>query len=316
QGELEHRRVKRFYARTNKNRAVRQMTLLERRETSLLRIATRARLNARLFGKTTATPVFQGHTRKFVKTKTYVPFNESEALPYTTPEQHHHISGSHNFSWHLPSWLSKNRDDPAVENFLPKLQEHLLSRLSHPDWTGDGNEFTAGDRYQLSLKNQRIYRHKILRINYTSYDVRRGQDCLNPRTHSDVMTLAPEGDTTHPFSYAQIVGIFHADVVNTARGADPKPQSMEFLWVRRYRIDSTWRAGFKKKRLFRLEFLPDTDSNAFGFLNPDEVIRGAHIIPAFAWGKTKELLAHGSVGRLPRNDLTDEEDWQYYYVNL
>ncbi|KAJ6488839.1 hypothetical protein C8R45DRAFT_1143036, partial [Mycena sanguinolenta] len=161
-----------------------------------------------------------------------------------------------------------------------------------------------------------MYRHKILRINFTSYDVRRGQDCLNPRTHSDVMTLAPEGDTTHPFSYAQIIGIFHADVVNTARGAEPKPQSMEFLWVRRYRLDSTWRAGFKKKRLFRLEFLPDTDPNAFGFLNPDEVIRGAHLIPAFAWGKTTDLLAAASVGRLPRSGLSNDEDWRYYYVNF
>ncbi|KAJ7742183.1 hypothetical protein DFH07DRAFT_964704 [Mycena maculata] len=40
-GELEHRRVKRFYARTNKNRAVRQMTQLERRESALRRIHTR-----------------------------------------------------------------------------------------------------------------------------------------------------------------------------------------------------------------------------------------------------------------------------------
>ncbi|KAJ6486358.1 hypothetical protein C8R47DRAFT_979573 [Mycena vitilis] len=39
QGELEHRRVKRFYARTNKNSAVRQMTVLEHREQVLLRIA-------------------------------------------------------------------------------------------------------------------------------------------------------------------------------------------------------------------------------------------------------------------------------------
>ena len=34
-GELEHRRVKRFYARTNKNNAVHQMTRLERREQAL-----------------------------------------------------------------------------------------------------------------------------------------------------------------------------------------------------------------------------------------------------------------------------------------
>jgi hypothetical protein len=37
-GELEHRRVKKFYARTNKNDAIRQMTRLERREDALRRI--------------------------------------------------------------------------------------------------------------------------------------------------------------------------------------------------------------------------------------------------------------------------------------
>ena len=37
-GELEHRRVKKFYARTNKNVAVRQMTQIERRENALRRI--------------------------------------------------------------------------------------------------------------------------------------------------------------------------------------------------------------------------------------------------------------------------------------
>jgi hypothetical protein len=91
---------------------------------------------------------------------------------------------------------------------------------------------------------------------------------------------------------------------------------MEFLWVRRYRIDKSWRAGLKRKRLHRLEFLPDSDPNAFGFLDPDEVIRGAHIIPAFACGTTTDLLAPGSVGRLPRDGLDEDEDWSKYYVNL
>lgn len=112
---MEHRRVKRFYARTNKNRAVRQITLLERRETALLRMAARARSKASHLGKTTATPVPQGHKRKLKKAQTYVPFAESEALPYTTPEQHHHISPSRNTSLHLSSWLHENRDDPATK---------------------------------------------------------------------------------------------------------------------------------------------------------------------------------------------------------
>ncbi|KAJ7777634.1 hypothetical protein DFH07DRAFT_976756 [Mycena maculata] len=315
-GELEHRRVKRFYARTNKNLAVRQMTLLERRETSLLRMARRARISAQRLGGTTPTPVPQGHKQKLKKASTYVPFSESEALPYTTPEQHHHISPSRNTSLHLSSWLSTNRDDPATTDFLPKLQEHLLGRLTHPEWSGDGNEFTAAERFRLSLKNHRMYVHKILRVNYTTYDVRRGQDCLNPRTHSDIMYLAPEEDASHPYSYAQVIGVFHVDIVNTAPGANPVPQLMEFLWVRRYRLDPTWRAGFKRKHLYRLEFLPDSDPDAFGFLNPDEVIRGAHIIPAFAYGTTEDVLDSSSIGRLPRDGLTEDEDWRYYHVNF
>ncbi|KAF8214953.1 hypothetical protein K438DRAFT_2008466 [Mycena galopus ATCC 62051] len=219
-------------------------------------------------------------------------------------------------SWVWEAVCTTVKDDPATKDFLPKLQEHLLSRLGHPEWSGDGNEFTPAQRYQLQLKNSCMYVHKLLRLNYTTYDVQLRQDCLNPRTHSDVMCLSPEDDDTHPFSYAQIIGIFHADVVNTAPGSDPSPKSMEFLWVRRYKLDTTWRAGFKCKCLHRVAFLPASDPQAFGFLNPDEIIRGSHLVPAFAHGRTEELLAHDSIGRLPRDGLTKLQDWQYYYVNF
>lgn len=116
--------MKRFYARTNKNRAVRQMTLLERRETALMQIAARAQKNARaVLGKTTATPVAQGHKRKLQKNKMYVPFHEDEALPYTAPDQHHHISQSHNFSFHISSWLGQNLDDPATSVSAQQLKD-------------------------------------------------------------------------------------------------------------------------------------------------------------------------------------------------
>ncbi|KAJ7118066.1 hypothetical protein C8R44DRAFT_532146, partial [Mycena epipterygia] len=110
-GELEHRRVKRFYARTNKNTAVRQMTVLERREQKLLRIARKI---AQIVPPT-AQPAPQKGKRKAKKLKPYVDFVDAESLPYTAPEQHHHISNSRNFHANIPHFLHENEGDPAVQ---------------------------------------------------------------------------------------------------------------------------------------------------------------------------------------------------------
>ncbi|KAG6840446.1 hypothetical protein H0H93_004646, partial [Arthromyces matolae] len=65
-----------------------------------------------------------------------------------------------------------------------------------------------------------------------------------------------------------------------------------------------------RKRLPRLRFLSNGDPEAYGFLNPDEVIRGSHIIPAFHYGSTGEQVASIARGE-------DElDDWCYYYVNM
>ncbi|KAF8074854.1 hypothetical protein FPV67DRAFT_601603 [Lyophyllum atratum] len=295
-GELEHRRVKKFYARTNKNQAVRQMTKLERRERALRKHCRAREVPEKGKKGKTANP--------------RIAFTETEVLPLTPPEVHHHISSSRNFHLDIPTWLAANAGDPAIQDFLPKLKDHLLARLSHPDWTGDGNEFTPEEHFNLLIRNDRLYIHKVLRVNYTSYDVRRGQDSMNPRTRADIMTLSHEDDTEHPFAYARIIGIFHADVVRNVPGASAIPVSIEFLFVRWYRRDTSYRAGFKRKRLHRLEFMPDSDPDAYGFLNPDEVIRGAHIIPAFYYGATETFSP--SIAR-----ADDEfDDWVYYYVDM
>lgn len=181
----------------------------------------------------------------------------------------------------------------------------------HPDWSGDGNEFTAAERSKLLILHNKFYRHKVMRVNYTTYDVRQGQDSLNPRTHSDIMILARDGDSAHPFDYARIVGIFHVDIVHNVPGASATPVSKEVLWVRWFRHDSRYQAGFKRKRLHRVRFVSATDPNAFGFLNPDEVIRGAHLIPSFYYGGTEELLKSPSIARPGEVD-----DWRYFYVNM
>lgn len=190
------------------------------------------------------------------------------------------------------------------------MKDHLLGRILHPGWTADTYEFSPEEHRTLLIQNDRLYIHKVLRVNFTSYDMRRSQDSMNPRNRADIMTLSHEDDTQHPFAYARILGIFHADVVRNVPDASTIPKSIDFLWVRWYEIDMTYQAGFKRKRLFRLKFMPDDDLNAYGFLNPDEVIRGAHIIPAFHHGSTD-----GFAPSLARN-VDELDDWVYYYVNL
>ena len=50
-------------------------------------------------------------------------------------------------------------------------------------------------------------------MNYTTYDVRRDRDTVNPNTHPYVMLQSPEvGTSAHPYWYAQVLGIFHTNV--------------------------------------------------------------------------------------------------------
>jgi hypothetical protein len=74
QGELEHRRVKRLYARTNKFNYVPQITIHERRE----RLARKGQDRAR-----------------------------ADKLPYTNPEAHYHISSSEKAFINVPVLLSE-----------------------------------------------------------------------------------------------------------------------------------------------------------------------------------------------------------------
>ncbi|KAG5638429.1 hypothetical protein H0H81_012646 [Sphagnurus paluster] len=311
-GELEHRMVKRFYARTNKNQAVVQMTRLERRNQALLR-QTRALAKQQATSTHTSTNSTSTTPKRRPKPRGLtVTFQESEPLPATPPEYHHHISSSRNFPMHLQKFILDHKDDPAVTGFYSKLQDHILGRLLHPDWSGGPDEFSTTDRAQVIFFNNRFYRHKVMRVNYTGYDVRRGQDSINSRNHADIMTLAAEEDLDHPFRYAQVIGIFHVDVILNAPGQSQTPVSKEVLWVRWFKYDKSYRAGFQQRRLHCIHFTPSEEPDAFGFLDPDEVIRGAHLIPAFQHGATAEWLTGSSIAR----EDGEEDDWKYFFVNI
>ena len=66
----------------------------------------------------------------------------------------------------------------------------------------------------IVFKYNHIYRHNIMRINYTTYDVRRAQDTINTNTSKrDILVLSCESDSDSatPFLYARVLGIFHVN---------------------------------------------------------------------------------------------------------
>ncbi|KIM57115.1 hypothetical protein SCLCIDRAFT_66817, partial [Scleroderma citrinum Foug A] len=59
-----------------------------------------------------------------------------------------------------------------------------------------------------------IYRHRLLCINYTSYDLQHDFDSISTCTdHWNIMLLSNSGINTHPFCYAWVLGIFHANII-------------------------------------------------------------------------------------------------------
>lgn len=216
------------------------------------------------------------------------------------------------------------------QNFVPKLKDHILPRIkyllreeaaSNPNMNQQqGGQFSVGEydsnlrgRDAVFFQKDRMYRHHLARFNYTTYDVRRAQDVINPATsHRDVMLLADTaGDSSdHPFLYCRVLGIFHVNVVYTGEGMiDYNARRVDFLWVRWFRYDGDRSVRWDDHKLDSLCFLPMAREDAFGFVDPRNVLRGSHIISAFASGKT-----HQDEVSLSRHAY-DANDWSRYYVN-
>jgi hypothetical protein len=173
------------------------------------------------------------------------------------------------------------------------------------------------DTNHILFKSDRIYSHRLLRINYTTYDVRRDQDVLNPNTtHHNIILLAGaevengEELNRHPYLYARVLGIYHANIIYVGPGmVNYNPRRLEFLWVRWYQH---WEVadvmGWNAHHLDQLSFPPMASEGAFGFVNPSDVLRSCHVIPRFAKGKQhSDRVALSKCAR-------DGEDWKAYYV--
>ncbi|KAG1823079.1 hypothetical protein DFJ58DRAFT_738932 [Suillus subalutaceus] len=169
--------------------------------------------------------------------------------------------------------LGKNRNDQATKNFLPCLKDHLLGHLSGLDYDGDETSF-------------------MLRVNYTTYDLRRAQDSLNPRTHADIMVLARDQEDSHPYWYARVIGVFHVNTRYMRPGAHPSIKRVDFLWVRWFARDITAPTVGPAKRL--------------------AMFVGVQLIPAFDINVQLLLLGLS----IARQAADKDEDWDWYCINM
>ena len=125
------------------------------------------------------------------------------------------------------------------------------------------------------------------------------------------MTLADdEGDaqSNPPFSHARVLGIYHVNVIYTGPGMiDYSSKQLNFLWVQWFH--QVQQIKWENCKLDLVAFLPMADDNAFGFLDPKNVLWVSHILPTFSRG-------HIHADTISMSLCTcDSHNWKQYYMN-
>ena len=214
--------------------------------------------------------------------------------------------------WKIGPLISSLQHD-----YISRLKDHLLSRLYQYEYNGDERQFSAVEHSHLhfidNLNN--VTESKTFRVNYTSYDIHHQQDFMRLGHGCTIMVLSREdGPGAHPFWYAQVLRAFLIPIIHTALDAlNRSQQIMEVLWVCWLGMEPGYCWGFKAACLPKVGFVPETDENAFGFLDPSFVIHGCHLIPTFSEGRTDTLLRRAeSLARQPGKT----DDWCAFYVNM
>ena len=113
------------------------------------------------------------------------------------------------------------------------------------------------------------------------------------------MVLSHKTDSNrHPYWYARVLMIFHVNICYYGNcSPSDEPQYKDVLFVRWFSHDPTYSSIFQSRRLPSIGFLPEDDLDAFGFLDPDLVIQGVHLIPSFLEGWTSNLLVGHSIAQ-------------------
>jgi len=192
------------------------------------------------------------------------------------------------------------------QDFIPNLKDHLLTRILHRQYEEEPPTFTENDRSKVFISGDCLEQRYTMTVNYTTYDLRRGQDKINMKGRPYVMALSR--DPFHPYVYARVLAIHRVKVLHHSMA---HPTEMDVLWVRWLAVDKKRKAGWKAKRLYKVRFIPNLDEGAFGFLDPNDIIRGVHLIPGFDDGLIEDDLDEAE----SEWDYEPARNWCSYYVN-
>lgn len=165
----------------------------------------------------------------------------------------------------------------SFQNFISKLKDHILYRLKKLSVSHCDHTFSDEERNSVIIPNHTVYLVKTMQVHYTTYDMRREHDTINPRMNADIMVFSGETSPSHPYWYARVLGIYHMDT--WFADSRTKKQHLEVLYVRWLAplISSGHWSGMQCARLPKVAFVEELDYDAFGFLDPGQVIRGAHL---------------------------------------
>ncbi|KAF9521934.1 hypothetical protein CPB83DRAFT_872126 [Crepidotus variabilis] len=277
-GELEHRRGKQFYPRVRKGFHASGIAKETRRERLLHNIKQR---RASIGCNSAQTNVKSTGRR-----------GRREKLAPTSPTAQHQISRETAHKISIADLLDENEGDPALKDFMHRLQENLLACFLSLDNLEEGTvgpEFTDEQRATIIIEDDL-------------------QDVINPRTHPDLLLLSSEEHSQseqhpHLYWYARVLRIFHARVCHVGSlSQNWQPQHMEFLFVRWFAHCLKPVGGWNTRRLHRVAFFA-ADAQPFGFVDPAHILRAAHLIPAFAWQETNEYL-------------NSNKDYCFHYVSM